>query len=50
LSDRHGINLYIVPPCDFISRIVKVSVMESTERDCEFVADLEADGARLRKL
>jgi hypothetical protein len=50
LGDRHRIDSHVVPPCDFIAGIMKVPVMKAAERDREFIADLEADCAWLRKL
>ena len=44
-----GINLEIFPPGLFVAGLVKFPMVPATERDGEFIADLETDGPRLRK-
>ena len=48
-GDPKCIDIRSLPPRDFITRLVQLPMMTSTQRHCEFVADLEANRARLRK-
>ena len=48
-GDFQRIDLEVLPPRGFVACLVKLAVVGSTERNGEFVADLEPQGSRLGK-
>ena len=49
LSDPSRIDLQVFPPSHFVTRLMQLPVMPTTERYCELIADFQANAARLRK-
>ena len=48
-SHLECVNLIFCPPVFFTPHLVKLPMVPATERDGEFIADLETDGSRLCK-
>ena len=46
-SDFERIKVAILPPGDFITGLMQLSMVPTAERHCEFIADLQPDRARL---
>jgi hypothetical protein len=49
LGDSERVDIDILPPGDFITGLMQLSVMAAAERYGEFISHFRADGARLRK-
>ena len=48
-GDANRIDLQVFPPYQFVSSLMQLPVMPTTERYGELIADLQANRARLRK-
>jgi hypothetical protein len=49
LCGRQRIDLEVFPPADFITSLMQLPMMSTAEGDREFIADFQANAARLRK-
>jgi hypothetical protein len=49
LRDRKRIDPQVLPPSQFISRLMQLPMMPTAKRYGEFIADFETDCLRLRK-
>jgi hypothetical protein len=47
--NRQGIDIETAPPRRFITLLVKLAMMQATNRNSEFIADLATQRPRLRK-
>jgi hypothetical protein len=48
-GDANRIDLQVFPPGDFVACLMRLPVMASAKRHREFIADFQANAARLRK-
>lgn len=48
-GDFQSVDFSLLPPSQFITGLVQLAMVAAAERHGELVADLRADGARLRK-
>jgi hypothetical protein len=44
-SDRQGVDLEVLPPCDFIAGLLQLPVMVATKGNGELVAHFKTDGS-----